>query len=128
MKFKIKEKLYLTTESSQSCHGAPILQVDNQIYGPADLINGRRLAADIVASWAKQSNRTSRQIDAAVNFLSQWPDGPQIERITLMPFRVMIKRDLHREFKAECARRGIDMRTVIEDFMQKFILKKDDGY
>lgn len=77
MKIKISEDTYLTTESSQSCHGAPVLQVGDAVYGPADII-GNGTGADIVYSWGSTPDRTSGEVNAAKSFLQQWTDGPQI--------------------------------------------------
>ena len=79
----------LTTNSSQSHYGCPVLRIEaddiDGDFGPADLIDfrligeGIRPAADVVAVWAHQPTRTADEIEAACHFLSQWPDGPQIE-------------------------------------------------
>ncbi len=123
MKFKIKDNAFLTTESPQSSYGIPVLEINDQTFGPAESDPNGNNAAQIVASWARQGNRTVRQIDAAHSFLSQWPQGPQVDKKTKIPFRAMITRSIHREFKAECGKRGLDMTTVIEGFMKDFIKK-----
>ena len=121
MKYKLKENTYLTTDSSQSSYGIPAILVNGQPYGPSDSVNGGRTAADIVAAWASQSNRTQGQINAASAFLAQWPNGPQIGKTTKVAFRAMIDRDLHRKFNSMCVEIGSDMTCEISRMIRNFI-------
>lgn len=85
---------YLTTASSQSHYGIPVLRIDGAKdipdrgidYGPADVIaeiNGRILTgAHIVAGWAMDKKRIPREIEIARLYLSQWPDGPQVSHMS----------------------------------------------
>ena len=57
--------LTLTTEHPSSSYGKPVLLIDDQAYGPADLV-GSTTAAD-------------KLINAVRSFLEQWKDGPQLE-------------------------------------------------
>ena len=79
----------LTTNSPMSRRGIPVLRVKAEDvdgdFGPADLIGERRrpemirTAAGIVAEWVRTINPTGKELEAARLFLSQWPEGPQIE-------------------------------------------------
>ena len=78
----------LTTDSCLSRYGIPILRVEaediNGEYGPGDVLNvddtrGILTAAQIVAGWALNPERTKEEIKAAQAFLRQWPEGPQVE-------------------------------------------------
>jgi hypothetical protein len=75
----------LTTDSPVSSRGIPILRVNAETvqgdFGPADIIGDdcTTTAAEIVRGWAKEGKRTKEEIEAAKLFLSQWPEGPQIE-------------------------------------------------
>lgn len=81
---------YLTTASSQSHYGIPVLRIEGAQdipdrgidYGPADIVaetgNHILTGASIVAGWAMDKKRTPREVEIARLYLSQWPDGPQI--------------------------------------------------
>jgi len=79
----------LTTESSLSHYGIPVLRIEAEDvdgdFGPADLIGDldhpERImtAASIIAGWAKTGKRTKEEIETAGLFLSQWPEGPQLK-------------------------------------------------
>lgn len=79
---------YLTTESTSSHYGMPVLQITAEDidgdFGPADIIGDLDkpdtllIAAQIVYVWAMNKKRTPEEVQAAKSFLSQWPDGPQI--------------------------------------------------
>ncbi len=79
----------LTCNSPNSHYGAPVLQIDAEDidgeFGPADLIDfsgigqGLLPAANIVAAWASDPERTDEEREAARRFLCQWPDGPQLD-------------------------------------------------
>ena len=76
---------HLTTDSSASHYGIPVLRIDGEDidgdFGPADIIGTAPsiiYAAEAVAGWAKQPGRTAEEIKAARSFLRQWPDGPQV--------------------------------------------------
>lgn len=89
MKDKEGGTAYLTDESTSSSYGIPILQITahdiDSDFGPADLIGDLTkpetilTAAQIVYAWAILKVRTKEERQAAKSFLSQWPDGPQIE-------------------------------------------------
>jgi len=75
----------LTTESSQSHDGRPVLELTGEgvggTFGPADLVflqPNPRTAASIVAGWAQQKGRTVVELELARRFLGQWPEGPQV--------------------------------------------------
>lgn len=87
---------WLTTDSPASHYGCPVLRIEaddvDGDFGPADMIDtsgdANRIhperivtAADVVAGWARSTERTPEEIEAARKFLSQWPDGPQIEPV-----------------------------------------------
>ncbi len=82
--------VYLTTNSPASHYGLPVLQITSEDvagdFGPSDMVGHLErpdtivTAAGVVAGWAMQPERTSTEIKAARAFLSQWPEGPQIER------------------------------------------------
>lgn len=71
----------LTTESPRSSYGIPVLRVDTEDlrgdFGPAERI-GTGAAADVVAGWAREPDRTPEEIEAARAFLGSWPEGPQV--------------------------------------------------
>ena len=76
----------LSTDSPMSSYGVPVLRISSADatgdFGPADAIRHRQprvLAADIVAAWAHETDRTPDEIEAARLFLQQWPEGPQVE-------------------------------------------------
>lgn len=46
------ETLTLTTAHSASSYGVPVLVIDGEPYGPADLVPGGIIAADLVDQWA----------------------------------------------------------------------------
>lgn len=73
---------YLTTNSSQSHYGVPVLRVEaddvSGDFGPADIIHGTMTAADVIAGWAREPERTEEEVKIARQYLSQWPDGPQL--------------------------------------------------
>ena len=76
--------IILTADSPASTQGIPILKVDTEDaegeFGPSDIIGEDLLtAAEVVVGWAKEKKRTKEEIEAAKLFLSQWPEGPQIE-------------------------------------------------
>jgi hypothetical protein len=78
----------LTTESAASSYGVPVLVIEiaggwNRELGPADLIGdfgdeGMCHAAEFVETWAKLSERTAEEREAARLFLASWPEGPQL--------------------------------------------------
>ena len=75
---------HLTTYSPQSHYGIPVLRIDGEDidgdFGPADIIGTAPdiiYAAEVVAGWAKETGRTTEEIEAARSFLRQWPEGPQ---------------------------------------------------
>ena len=75
----------LTTNSPLSSYGIPVLRIDaNDVkgdFGPADLIGeppNLTTAAQVVAGWASQQERTPDEIRAAIKFLSQWVGSPKI--------------------------------------------------
>lgn len=78
----------LTCDSPQSHYGIPVLRIEAKDidgdFGPADLIDATSVggaifpAANIVVAWARQSERTPQEVGTARQFLSQWPDGPQV--------------------------------------------------
>lgn len=85
---------HLTTDSSQSHYGCPVLRIRAEDidgdFGPADLIDTSGdpdnihpesivTAGQIVAGWASRPERTDEERAAARMFLRQWPDGPQAE-------------------------------------------------
>ena len=79
------EKTSLTTESPASHYGMPVLRIEAEVvsgdFGPADLIGEPPkafTAAQGVAGWGSQPERTPEEQHAAKAFLGQWPDGPQI--------------------------------------------------
>ena len=73
----------LTTASPRCDNGFPVLRIRTDgipsDFKPADVIDGRGLAAAVVVSWAGKPQRTEREIEAARRFLAQWPEGPQIQ-------------------------------------------------
>jgi len=76
--------IILTTNSPASTQGIPILKVDTEDtegeFGPSDIIGEDLLtAAELIVEWAKKGKRNKEEIEAAKLFLSQWPEGPQIE-------------------------------------------------
>ena len=80
-------KATLTTDSPQSHYGTPVLRIEAEDvegdFGPADLIGWppkMMYAAEVVAGWARQPERTDDERVAAGRFLRQWPEGPQVDR------------------------------------------------
>lgn len=71
-------RIKLTTNHAPSSYGVPVALIDGQACGPVDGMYGQS-AARHVADWATQPERTAEEIDAAGKFLSQWPDGPQLD-------------------------------------------------
>ena len=84
-------EIFLTTDSPQSSHGLPVLrQISKRnpvpgsgwTFGPADpwlpAESDEQTAADIVMSWAREKGRTQLELEAARDFLRQWPEGPQL--------------------------------------------------
>lgn len=76
---------WLTNESCVSRYGMPVLEVTaddlDGTFGPADVLvkDGKPfLVADVVAGWGSADGRTPDEIAFASDFLSQYPDGPQI--------------------------------------------------
>lgn len=73
----------LTNERTESRYGFPVLvnRHDNeQAYGPADIIIAYRQAqpaAHFVHRYASMSGNSSDK-EFARQFLSQWPEGPQL--------------------------------------------------
>lgn len=71
----------LTTESSQSHYGIPVLSVEaddvSGYFGPADMV-GAAHAADIVIGWLRSARLTTDELQDVRNYLRQWPDGPQV--------------------------------------------------
>lgn len=77
---------WLTTDSPASSYGVPVFRADHdpELYGPTDFGPADKLplglpAAVIVKDWAVREGRYSEGLAAAVKFLRQWPDGPQID-------------------------------------------------
>jgi hypothetical protein len=78
----------LTNETCASRYGIPVLTIDaadvEGDFGPADLIGDLdrpetlTYAAEVVAAWASQPERTPEERDAARRYLGQWPEGPQL--------------------------------------------------
>ena len=71
----------LTTNSPLSSYGCPVLQINGNDFAPADLIGeppNLTTAAQVVAGWASQQERTPDEIRAAIKFLSQWIGSPKI--------------------------------------------------
>ena len=71
----------LTTNSPLSSYGCPVLQINGNDFAPADLIGeppNLTTAAQVVAGWASQQERTADEIRAAIKFLSQWIGSPKI--------------------------------------------------
>lgn len=73
--------VHLTNESPASRYGMPVLQIDAEDvsgdFGPSDLIGTIPhvfCAADVVATWLAQPQRTPEEIEAGRLFLSQWPE------------------------------------------------------
>lgn len=84
MNFILSERLSLTTESSASHYGIPVLRsvVDGKTedLGPGDYFStklGRMSAGEIVAGWKNNTARSEEERKAATSFLRQWPQGPQ---------------------------------------------------
>jgi len=66
-----------------SQRSAPLLVIADSAYRPSDMIEmgGRGVvAAILVCAWAAQPSRTEAETDAARQFLSQWPSGPQLDQ------------------------------------------------
>jgi len=78
----------LTNQSASSRYGIPVFEITGQgieeSYGPADLIDHSVVggcllpAAFTIVGWAREPERTPEEIEAAREFLQQWPEGPQI--------------------------------------------------
>jgi hypothetical protein len=79
----------LTTESSASHYGIPVLRVDHPAcdgsvdLGPADLApaaEGEAPGTGAALLLTIHANRPLKgeALDGARSFLSQWPDGPQL--------------------------------------------------
>jgi hypothetical protein len=84
-------EIFLTTDSPQSRHGLAVLrQISKKnphpgpdwTFGPKDRwlrVKGEeQTAADIVMTWAREKERTQLELEAARDFLRQWPEGPQL--------------------------------------------------
>ena len=82
MIIQLTPSLVLTDERAECRYGIPVLvnkQDDATAYGPADIIqvyHQTQPAAHVVHRFAKQL--TGEEREAAVLFLNQWPDGPQL--------------------------------------------------
>jgi hypothetical protein len=79
----------LTTESSGSHSGIPVLRVKHPAYedsvdlGPADFVpcgedEPPGTAAELLVHIHAKRPLTGEALDGARRFLSQWPDGPQL--------------------------------------------------
>jgi hypothetical protein len=77
----------LTNQVPGSRNGLPLLLVDAMgvtgTFEPSNRLGvppaGMMSAAEIVAHWAQQPERTAPERQAARLFLRQWPDGPQVD-------------------------------------------------
>ena len=79
---------HLTNKSANSRYGIPVFRITAEDTAgdlrPSDLIGdlsrpGKHIyAANIVHSWGSQSERTDPEKEAAVMYLRQWPEGPQL--------------------------------------------------
>jgi hypothetical protein len=75
---------HLTSEHAASSYGLPVLVVNREAFGPADVVldpedpDNVTLAAEVVHAWASQPERTPEERDAARRYLGQWPEGPQL--------------------------------------------------
>ena len=78
----------LTTESSVSHYGIPVLRVKhpagNADCGPADSVprsadEAPGTAAQLLCTIHRNKPLTGDTLSAAQSFLSQWPEGPQLE-------------------------------------------------
>ena len=69
-------KATLTTDSSSSHYGIPVLRVEGEDYGPADILPSGLSGAALIAQVAGEFDAETRE--AAQNFCAQWPEGPQI--------------------------------------------------
>jgi len=78
MYLEITDGPVLTTEHSASSYGLPVAVWQGKAYGPADDIGGGKTMADLVLAWAEQPDRSIAETETAINFLRQWPDGPQL--------------------------------------------------
>ena len=48
------ESITLTTAHAASSYGVPVLVIDGQAYGPADMTPAGITAADLVQKWARR--------------------------------------------------------------------------
>lgn len=72
MEAKIGRAL-LTTESSYSSYGMPVLILDGQAYGPDDLIDGFLVGSHVVTVLAGETTVDPDTLEAALKFVSQSP-------------------------------------------------------
>lgn len=80
MNHHLTPSLLLTTEHPSSSHGVPVLvhRPTGDAYGPGDIANlchtGLQPVAHLVCRLVKHKPEA---LEAAKQFCSQWPDGPQ---------------------------------------------------
>ena len=76
------ENLSLTTESASSSYGIPVMRIESPEltgdFGPADLLGPNLTAAKALVGLHHNIPLEGDALEAAKQFLSQWPDGPQI--------------------------------------------------
>jgi hypothetical protein len=100
----------LTTQSSASHSGIPVLRVKHPAYedsldlGPADFApcgedEPPRRAAELLVHIHAKRPLTGGALDGARRFLSQWPDGPQLPEEGGV---LVTDRSPHRQHRPEC--------------------------
>ena len=129
-------------------HAKPLLRVDgSEAWGdfkPADLLHvldageiRDTAAASIVALWAGQRGRTAAELAAARAFLTQWPEGPQIQTVKLLGAEVS-EQALLKRINRVLAKRGQRVRRprnqrarvdlgpyYVQDFKRNWIVATD---
>jgi hypothetical protein len=84
----------LTTDSPLSHYGVPVLRIEaddiNGDFGPADILDSKKglTAADVVAGWAIDKDRTLEERNIAQKYLSQWPDNPKKELLEKLNIKI----------------------------------------
>jgi hypothetical protein len=66
-----------------SQRSAPLLVIADRAFRPNDMIevDGKGVvAARLVSGWAANPDRTEAELDAARQYLRQWPAGPQLDQ------------------------------------------------
>lgn len=63
--------IILTTEHAASSYGLPVLAVDGEPYGPADILPSGEPAVAWVTRWSTEPARTADELDMARAFLRQ---------------------------------------------------------